>query len=519
MDRSSPRAPLLAAGAVVPLVTLAIALRMIGLTTPWGADNLGTAGAFFSIAARNYLRYGYLAHRLIPIVTAEGPPSPAVLYAHHPPLVPLLVSASFAIFGEHAWAARLVPLAATAMALTLLVLLARDLFGPRVALLTLAVASTLPLDAHLAAHVDVQGSVVLAFVLASLHALARQRYRRSLIWFTCGVFADWAALYLPVLLAIAPWPFGHRRSRRLMAVWLLYATALFLAIATWLSSPEAVVTLLHDRALSFHSDQGQPFGVADALRWIAGTYLWPLCTPGVVVVVLVWSVTRVPALVRRPHPERIALLLVLFGLMHLAIGFQGARQHEFWAHYLRPGLPLVCALTVDRWSAAVPAGRLRLLCTTILLAALMLPGIATTRRLAEHPISTRMADAGYTASELGRSIQTCTPRGTGALTSDYFGESAMFYYADRPLAIGLVTPALLDARLERPLYDPPGGAGASYAVPTAPPTCFVLPRTHERSFPELARALRSRFPAHDDGAFVVFPLRGAAAATPSPTRP
>jgi 4-amino-4-deoxy-L-arabinose transferase-like glycosyltransferase len=484
------------------LAVLAIALRTIGLTAPWGADNLGTAGAFFSIAARNYLRYGYLGHRLIPVVTAEGPPSPAVLYAHHPPLVPLLVSAAFAVFGEHEWAARLVPLAASLISLALLTHLARRTFGTRVALLTLAVAATLPLDAHLAPHVDVQGSVVLACVLGCLVCVQRGWRLAGLSCFVLGVGADWAALYLPAVLACV-WPFERARSRRFLIGWLVLAAALFGVVASWLSSPGEVLELIRTRAISFRSDQGQPFDLSSAVGLIVGTYLWALCTPGVLAMVVVWIVGYLAG--PRRDPERLALVLLLFGTIHMVVGFQGARQHEFWTHYLRPGVPLVCALMIDRWSRVTVWQRTA---TALLLAAVMLPGAIGTVRLARHSLSARMTDVAYTPADLARVIRSCAPPGTGALTSDYFGESATFYYADRPLGIAVLTPAALDDRLARPRYDPPGGAGPSYDLPSLPPRCFVMPAAHEADFPALAATLRQRFAVTHVGPFLIFALPG-----------
>ena len=88
---------------------------------------------------------------------------------------------------------------------------------------TLAIATTLPLDAHLAAHVDVQGSVLLAAVLAFLMAVARQRHAAALGWFTLAALVDWPAFYLPPLLALAPWPFATPRPRRFVIVLVAYA--------------------------------------------------------------------------------------------------------------------------------------------------------------------------------------------------------------------------------------------------------------------------------------------------------
>ena len=493
--------------ALLPLAVLALGLRCIGLTAPWGADNLGTAGGFFSIAARNYPAYGYLATRLVPMVTPEGPPSPPIAYANHPPLVPLLVSLSFAAFGEHEWAARLVPLVASLVSLALLGYLAGRHYGRRVALLTLAVATTLPLDAHLATHVDVQGSVLLALVLATLIAVEHQRHGLAAAGLTVAALADWPALYLPVLLALAPWPFAHPRPRRFIGALVAYSAALFVVLASWLAGPAAIVRLLGGRAVSFRSDTGQAFDLGGWLQLVVGTYLWELCTGGVLVVVLGWLVMRGPALVRRPHPERLALFLLLFGAMHLIVGFQGAYQHEFWAHYLRAGVPLVCALVIDRaWSSLDPGPR-RTLIVTGLVVALTVPGLLTTVRLASRPISARMVDEPYTPQDLARVIRDCTPPGAGALTSDYYGEGATFYYARRPLGVAIFTVEALDARLRVPRYDIPGGTG-SYAVPTTTPACFVLPRHHEQLFPDLARRLRRDFPARPDGPFEIFSLGG-----------
>jgi hypothetical protein len=493
-------------GAVLLVLgVLALALRTLGVTAPFGADNLGTAAGFFSIAARNYPAYGYLATRLVPVVTPDGPPSPAVFYANHPPLVPLLVSGSFALFGEHEWAARLVPLLASLASLVLLARLAARFHGDRVALLTLALAATLPLDAHLAAHVDVQGSVLLAAVLAFVLALAERRSAAAFGWLTVALLIDWPALYLPVLLALAPWPFAHARPRRLVAGLLAWAVVLFATIVSWLSGFGAIVALVRERAFSFRADDGRPFDLAGWLDLVVGTYLWELCTPVASTIVLVWATLRIPSLVRRPHPDRLALFLLLFGVAHMVVGFQGAYQHEFWAHYLRAGVPLACALGIERVGSWLPSGRLRAASVVALVAVVMGSGALGTLRLAAHPLSARMIDEPYTPRDLARAIRACTPAGAGALTSDYYGEGATFYYAARPLAVAVLTPDALADALRAPRYDVPGGTGRRYAAEAAP-SCFVLPPGHDRLFPELVRELRRGFPSRMDGAFETFAL-------------
>jgi 4-amino-4-deoxy-L-arabinose transferase-like glycosyltransferase len=495
------------AGLVVLLAGVATAFRCLGLAAPWGADNLGTAGAFFSIAARNYLAYGTSVTGLGMVVTPDGPPSPPVFYTNHPPLVPLLVGGSFALFGEHEWAARLVPLVAALVSLGLLTFLSTRFYGRGVAVLTLAIAAVLPLDAYLAPHVDVQGSVLLMVVLATICALATRRFALAVVGLTVGAFVDWPALYVPILLAVAPWPFAYPRPRRFVAGLVVYAVVLFVAIASWLSGPDAVLALVRDRALSFHADDGRAFDLVQWLRLVVGTYLANLCTPVVLLVVAGWLVVRVPALVRRPHPDRLALFLLLFGLVHMVVGFQGAYQHEFWAHYLRPGVPLVCALAITRARARLAAGWPQVALAAAVVAGIVLPSAIETLRLPHQPLSARMEDVGYAPIDLAREIRACTPPGAGALTSDWYGESATFYYARRPLAIAVMDVASLDDRLRAPRWDVSGGDGRTYVVPSVTPACFVLPRIHERQFPELVERLRAAFPARSEGAFDVFALR------------
>jgi hypothetical protein len=76
----------------------------------------------------------------------------------------------------------------------------------------------------------------------------------------------------------------------------------------------------------------------------------------------------------------------------------------------------------------------------------------------------------------------------------------MFVLSFRRFAVALV------ARARR--YDMPGGDGRSYGVPSAVPSCFVLPRVHERQFPALVAWLRAEGPVRSDGPFDLSDLGG-----------
>src|SRR5205814_7702910 len=92
-------------------------------------------------------------------------------------------------------------------------------------------------------------------------------------------------------------------------------------------------------------------------------------------------------------------------------------------------------------------GSARLALVACGIVAIVVPGLVGTLRLDAQPLSARMGDASYTPQALARAIRDCTPEGTGALTSDWYGESATFYYARRPLAVAVLDVPALEDRL------------------------------------------------------------------------
>ena len=81
-------------------------------------------GAFYSQLARNLLRYPFDMHHGMPVV-AVGDALPQdgewSFYPTHPPGLVWCIAVSFRIFGEHEWAARLVPILASLATLSLLI--------------------------------------------------------------------------------------------------------------------------------------------------------------------------------------------------------------------------------------------------------------------------------------------------------------------------------------------------------------------------------------------------------------
>lgn len=129
---------------VAILVWLALFLSA-NIQRPW-VNDLDFNGAVWSQSAHNILRAGLSQTSGAASGFYFGPlPIPAWgYYLHHPPLLHLVITVLFVIFGEHEWAARLLPIGCSLTSAVLLWLLVRSCAGSRTATLSAAVFACLP---------------------------------------------------------------------------------------------------------------------------------------------------------------------------------------------------------------------------------------------------------------------------------------------------------------------------------------------------------------------------------------
>ncbi len=105
-------------------------LLCLEIGEPW-TGSYDANGALFSTVARNYRRYGLVATGGGQVVNSgQLEPGQFRFYMHHPPGLPVTMAASFAVFGEREWSARLVPILFTVGAAVLLWVVANELAGP-----------------------------------------------------------------------------------------------------------------------------------------------------------------------------------------------------------------------------------------------------------------------------------------------------------------------------------------------------------------------------------------------------
>jgi LmbE family N-acetylglucosaminyl deacetylase/4-amino-4-deoxy-L-arabinose transferase-like glycosyltransferase len=237
---------------VVVLVWLAAVLSA-DIDRPWiGAIDYN--GAVWSQSAHNILRAG-LAETLGASSGFYFSPLPIPAwgyYLHHPPLLHLLITALFAVFGEHEWVARLLPIGCSLTSVVLLWLLVRSCVGARTATLSAAVFASLPMALRYGQMVNFE-PCVLMLILGALLCLrywsvsGKARWRHAALGLILvGLWVDWA-MYIFVGSLCICW-LSRSRDTRSFAKGLILAASFSAAcyfIRIQLLRPDAWQNLAH----------------------------------------------------------------------------------------------------------------------------------------------------------------------------------------------------------------------------------------------------------------------------------
>lgn len=334
-----------------------IYLRARDLFAPWKGIHNAWGGAMYGNIARNYLKYGYLATHFGPVSNLGiVSPSEFQYYYHHPPLLYWLVSLSFRFFGVSEWSARLVPLVFSVALLLLIYVVGARLFDRKVGLLAAAFAAIMPMETYYGAHVDVYGSVAVAFSLLAFYGYIRwvgERQTADLALCVAGVvlgcMTAWYTYFLIPLILVHYYWFhywrGRSRDHRLL---ILPACAvaifgLFMLHRKWLlrdsAEIEGALTEKLIRRLSFGE---HPMRLAARhLVDVLNLYTQPLA-----LLVAAWVCFFAWDVFRRRLQASDWLLLILFGygLLHNAMFPGSIRGHDFIGICYTPAMALAAAV-------------------------------------------------------------------------------------------------------------------------------------------------------------------------------
>ena len=251
---------------------------------------------------------------------------------------------------------------------------------------------------------------------------------------------------------------------------------------------------------------GNDFRWSIWFRQVLGWEIFGLHTPVLPVLSLVFLggiFARVAHLrVARFLPDSLPVLLWSAAVLHVLVGRSGILQ-AWWAVLLTPPLALTAALALDRLVRRMAERGSR--ASWLLSAALaVFAACAIPAARVEMKAWARSDRIGYEIYELGAVVRAISAPAEGVLTSDYFSDSPLWFYADRQIRTKVVDPAHLEGFLQAGPYELSSG----YVQPTGPPpTWMVMAPSHRYEFMALAEELDARFPRRYVNGFSVYQLR------------
>jgi hypothetical protein len=319
--------------------------------------------------------------------------------------------------------------------------------------------------------------------------------------FILGAVTDWPIFYVvPGILVHAWWT--HGRSLRTVFALAAPAVTVFLLLVLWMDLIEGPGAFLHQFTAR---SSGNDFRWSDWFHQVLGWEIVGLHTPVLPVLSLVFLAGVVARIARLGVMglllDSLPLLLWSAAVLHLIVGRSGVLQ-AWWAMLVTAPLALTAALALDRLvrRMAEPARRAS---WPVIAALMMFAGCAVPAARVEMREWAQPDRLGYELYELGAVMKAVSAPDDGVLTSDYFSQPALWFYADRQIRTNVIRPDHLNEFLEAGPYELP------FTVqPTGPrPTWMVMAPSHRDEFLALAEELERRFPRHDVNGFSVYYLR------------
>ncbi len=295
---------------------------------------------YWETAAENYQHYGLISTRFQPIVNAyQSTPEEWDVNQHHPPGIPLLTYLGIGLFGNSEFAARLVPLLTSLLAAALIFQTAKQLYGNKVALLSLVFFGFTPLMIYFSAkigHEQFTLPLMLTVILiykAWLKHPKKWHIPTLTLLVIVGGFVSWAWYLFWVLIGCHAFIYG--KKARIRSLWPIFVgiistIASLILLYIW-QQPDSINTL-RDAFLSRTTNNADE--VITPLLWsmVVGSRLLWLPTP----VVTFLAIIGIFKLIRgKPNENEILLVIpALVTILYCGVFWQATYKHDYLIYYL-----------------------------------------------------------------------------------------------------------------------------------------------------------------------------------------
>jgi len=494
------------------LLLIALSVHVFHIGRPFLPNEEATATAIPVMHAVNFARYGPAASRFAAILnTGRVEPTNWVVYAHHPPLVPLLIASGYSVFGVSEWSTRLFPVLFTVASAALIYLLALRRFGETVAFLSGFFYTCAPITVAFGGMPDYLNGQVVFFILASVATYFCWYETRRPFWlwllFLSAIFGsltDWPIFFSGIVLYghyLLNCP-EHSLPKKIVPGLLMSLTlAGLLCWTDWVGQGPSIWASIHHRTIGDGNSSDLLNYISTIVTYNLGrlhTGLICWLALGFIASLLVKLLNRKWSELRNDAP---AVVLLLIAALYLGAALQG-NQQPWWSVIFTAPLSIAAALSVESLRLSSSKGVIRLGVPITVLTVFLIAAIPESYRQLnfqwEHSRS-----AGYTTKELGTVIKTISQPHEGVVTSDTTYDASLWFYSDRKLRPGVTLISQLTASLVSGPYPLPH----SYSQPNGPaPRWFVMPPPHRTALSPLAHALDARFPRREVNGYSVYRL-------------
>lgn len=328
------------------LFILSIFLIGQNLNKPfWGEHDWN--GVRYGNIARNYLKYGLIETKLGQVENSGLVRTEKFeYYTHYPPLLPILIAASYKLFGISEWTTRLVPLLATSGIIVLIFLIGTSIWDFKIGLLASILALATPMVLYFGKN-PVHEPLVLFFILLSFFGYLKY-HPLFLIGLILAEMTAWAGYFLLPAITI---PLIIKKDwlgiRRLFPYWILSIVLFFLhfihvTILTGSASGGNLIGSLLQRSglLSDVQPSGfSLFGYLDRLRlWFSILYTITLTA-----LALSWTLIK---RVKFENKDLPILSLGLVGLIYALAFSSSVFIHNYLIFYFLPFLVLLSSQVI-----------------------------------------------------------------------------------------------------------------------------------------------------------------------------
>jgi hypothetical protein len=346
---------------IVAIVVCASLYLIKDMSEPWlGAYESGD-GALYSAIAHNYLSYGILNMRFGQAINLAPDANLTELkfYQHHPPLFPLSVAASFALFGESEASARLVPILFTVASIILVYLLGRKIYGNSLAVIMAFIFTTFPAVLYFGRKLGYEAQTMFLILLSVWFYLRFLEHPNAwllaalFLAIGAGLLADWPAYFLVPCLSFHYWKIGKpdRPFRKSLSFGIpLFAALIFLlfVLQSYLVDPASVRDmigqgLVYAGLMPGNSAWALQYSEAKvsftAIQFI--TRLGERMDLLFAYPVILLALSGMPVLLRSDGLKRwVPCALFFVSVIYCALFFRSTYIHMWWIYYMAAPLSI-----------------------------------------------------------------------------------------------------------------------------------------------------------------------------------